>query len=149
MTTKHKHPYSRLTCAEMKLVDGDCIPGTHVVARVFDAIESLGLRAYGPGIDEQDPFFSGSQDYTAKDALARAKLMRQAQTMLQMGISLENIDDLYTHIFGLGVKSLGDWYEMYCGMSPERWHGVGADECHPENWIEDGRLVPHNAITAT
>lgn len=148
MTTTHKHPYSRLTCAEMKLVDGDCIPGTHVVAHVFDAIESLGLRAYGPGIDEQDPFFSGSQDYTAKDALARAKLMRQAQTMLQMGITPENINEPYTQLQSGDTQPLGGWYDDYLCMDAESWHGKEDEDCHPENWIEDGHLVARDDSTA-
>lgn len=148
MTTKHKHPYSRLTCAEMKLVDLNEVPTDAQVENACDAINALGLAVYGPAL-ERGELCTGGQDYGFGTITGRLILMRKAQTMLKMGITPENIDKPYAHLFGLGVKPLGDWYEMYCGMSPERWHGVGADECHPENWIEDGRLAPYSDATAT
>lgn len=145
MTTTHKHPYSRLTCAEMQLVDNDCIPNSESVSDALCTIDALGLRAYGPGIDEQDPFFSGSQDYTAKDVLARITLMRQAQTMLKMGITPENINEIYRHDESGHAQELGLWYCDYCRVPSRIWHGKEDEDCHPENWIEDGALKPYES----
>lgn len=141
-TTKHKHPYARLTIAEAHLVDSNEIPASSQVKDAVNAIHSMGLSVYGPGIDESDPFFSGSQDYDFVAVAVRLDFMNLARAMLDMGIYPDNINDPYTHQQSGETQSLGDWYDDYQCMDAESWHGNEGEDCHPENWIEDGALKP-------
>lgn len=46
---------------------------------------------------------------------------------------------LYMHAISGDIASLSDWRADEA-MDCESWHGKPAEECNPENWIEDGML---------
>lgn len=141
-TTKHTHPYARLSIAAARLVDSNEIPTNSQMKDAVKAIHSIGFSVRTPGIDESDPFFSSSQDYDFVAVAVRLHFMNLARTMLDMGITPDSINDPYTHQQSGETQSLGDWYDDYRSMDAGIWHGREDEDCHPENWIEDGALKP-------
>ena len=109
MATTQKHPYSRLTCAEMRLVDCNEVPTDAQVEHSCNIINALGLAVYGPAI-ERGELYPGGQDYGFGTIAGRLNLMRKAQVMLQMGITPENINEMYRHAESGHVQELGLWY---------------------------------------
>lgn len=46
----------------------------------------------------------------------------------------------YIHTISGDIATLSDWRSDYESMDVESWHGKPAEECNPEQWIEDGKL---------
>lgn len=143
MTTQYSHPYNRLTIAEARLVDRDEVLTDGQAFSACSVVNALGLTIYGPGADGM-----GCMDFGKSKILSRLKLMRKAQTILKMGITPENINEPYTQLQSGDTQPLGGWYDDYLCMDAESWHGKEDEDCHPENWIEDGHLVARDDSTA-
>lgn len=46
----------------------------------------------------------------------------------------------FIHTISGDIATLSDWRADYESMDVESWHGKPAEECNPDNWIEDGKL---------
>ena len=47
---------------------------------------------------------------------------------------------VYVNTISGDISSLSNWRSDYNSMDIETWHGKVAEECNPEEWIEDGAL---------
>ena len=55
--------------------------------------------------------------------------------------------EFFIHLISGHVATLEEWRADYNSMDAELWHGKPAEECNPEDWLEDGLLKEVEADT--